>query len=479
MRFIGYVRVSVVGKRSGESFISPGEQRRRIEQWADLHGHEIVEVFEDLDRSGGTMDRPGFVTAMAMLEGKQADGICVAKLDRFARTLIGALDALKAIDGYGAEFASVADNFDTSTSTGRMVLNMMLVLAEFERDRITEGWDSTVQNAVQRGVWPNPVPFGYAKDADKRLIPSRDAQYVEEMFTRRAAGDTWASISEWLDGQGVKPGRGGVWRGEGVKTVIEGEVYLGVVEKMGYRNENAHPPLVTKSLWLAAQNVHGLERHPNSDGDGQLLSGVLRCAGCGYTMKASSYGRKGEQRRQYRCQANHGSGRCPEPVTLSAQTIEPYVTEQFFARVDGLSVEAHGGSTPGLVAAEAEFAEADADLRIYRDDADTQRALGQTLWLDGLTVRVSKRESALNALEAARRNVRGIELPDSATLRESWDSLSVRERRRLLGSAFNFVAVRKGNRGDMPRRTHVFWRGEGPTDLSRKGRSVPLRRIDW
>jgi DNA invertase Pin-like site-specific DNA recombinase len=466
--------------RGGESFISPDEQRTRIEAWAVANGHEIIDWFEDLDVSGGKMDRPAFVLAMATLEAKHADGVVVAKLDRFARTLVGALDALKRIESFGAQFASVADNFDTTTANGRLVLNMMLVLAEFERERITEGWDSTVQNAVARGVWPHGTPFGYLKGDDKRLVPHpTNASYLQGIFERRLTGDTWADIARWLNIEGVKPGRAEQWTGVGVRDCIRNEVYLGVVWGLGYRNEDAHEALIGKGDWLAAQNVNGVEQGANVGGIGRLLSGLVRCGGCGYSMRASSYGPKGKQKGQYTCKRYHGSGSCPAPANVNASTIEPWVEAQFFEYVANTSSVYASDDAPELHGAEQAVADAEADLRLYRDDVNVQRALGPAMFVEGLTARANALTEAQGALDEARRRIVGVDLPDEATLREIWPDLTLRERRRMLGLALDFVAVRKGKRGDMDDRGHVYWKGTGPTDLSRKGHTVPMRQLDW
>lgn len=140
----------------------------------------------------------------------------------------------------------------------RLVLNMMLVLAEFERERITEGWDATVQNAVARGVWPHSTPFGYVKDEGKRLVPDPiNAPYLQGIFERRLTGDTWADIARWLNNEGIKPGRAQRWVGQTVRDLIRNEVYLGVVWAMGYRNTEAHEPLIGKADFIAG-NVAGL-----------------------------------------------------------------------------------------------------------------------------------------------------------------------------------------------------------------------------
>ena len=130
MNLDAYTRVSKVGGRGGESFLSPELQREQIEAYAKLHGHDLTWHEPELDVSGGTMRRPIFNEIMARVRREETDGVIVAKLDRFSGTLTGALRTLEEMDRHGAVLVSVADNIDLSTSMGRAFLQMLLVFGE-------------------------------------------------------------------------------------------------------------------------------------------------------------------------------------------------------------------------------------------------------------------------------------------------------------------------------------------------------------
>src|SRR5262245_23979100 len=110
-----YVRVSQVRGRTGGSFLSPAVQRERTDAWAVAHGHRIARVHEELDVSGGTIDRPKLNALMARIEAGETGGVVVFKLDRFGRTLIDSLSLIERIKQAGGTFASVSDGFDLST----------------------------------------------------------------------------------------------------------------------------------------------------------------------------------------------------------------------------------------------------------------------------------------------------------------------------------------------------------------------------
>src|SRR3954454_800499 len=189
MRLDGYVRVSRVAGRAGESFISPKVQRERIAAYAKAHGHVIATWHEEFDASGGKANRPLFQEALARVEHGECDGIIVAKSDRFARSLADALAAIKRIDDAGGQFVAVADGFDTTTPHGRLTMNVFLSFAEFELDRIRESWIEAQRRAVERGVHvASRAPTGYRRARDGRLELAPDqAPAVAEVFRRRAA----------------------------------------------------------------------------------------------------------------------------------------------------------------------------------------------------------------------------------------------------------------------------------------------------
>src|SRR5262245_33006464 len=112
MALDAYVRVSDVRGRKGESFISPSVQREQIAAWASARGVEIGETLTELDESGARADRPLLIEAIERIEAGRSEGLVVAKLDRFGRSLTDGLSAIARIERAGGTFVSVQDGFD-------------------------------------------------------------------------------------------------------------------------------------------------------------------------------------------------------------------------------------------------------------------------------------------------------------------------------------------------------------------------------
>ena len=252
-RLVGYVRVSRVAGREGESFISPALQRERIEAQAKASGHVVVGWREDLDQPGSRYERPGFQEALAMVERGEAEGVIVAALDRFARSVPDAALALRRLEAADGVLVSVRDSLDTSSPMGRFARTMMLAIAELELDRIRENWQQVREHAIGRGVHISGVTaVGYQRGPDGRLqVDPVAAPVIRELFLRRAAGASWTGLCKFLD-ERLPRGDGKVWRSSTVLSIVNRRVYLGEAAAGSVVNPAAHPAIVSRARRISS-----------------------------------------------------------------------------------------------------------------------------------------------------------------------------------------------------------------------------------
>ncbi len=187
-----YVRVSRVAGREGASFIAPELQTERCRALAQARGLQVGEVLTDLGQSGGKMERAALDEGIERIRQGISSGLIVARLDRFSRTLVGGLQTPAEIEAAGGVVLDASGDFDTSTPTGRLVLRMMLSLAEFELDRIRENWSVAQRKFVARGGHGgSKVPTGYLRNDDGALsVDPVLGPLVREVFLRRASEDS-------------------------------------------------------------------------------------------------------------------------------------------------------------------------------------------------------------------------------------------------------------------------------------------------
>ena len=469
----GYVRVSKVAGRSGASFISPKVQRERCEAVAAAGGHRILRWFEDLDESGAKSDRPGFQECLRLIEDGELDGIVVAKLDRFSRSVRHAAEALTRIDAAGGALISAEDSLDTSTPMGRFALHMMLAFAELEWEQRKESWAVARSNAVGRGVHvASRTPTGYTKGADGRLVPGEHAPRVADAFRLKAQGASWAELRRSM--AGVPTPYGSVeWADRSLSHLLSNRVYLGEARSGEFVNPTAHEPIIDVGTFQLAQRKEqkASPRHGQS-----LLTGLLRCAGCRYCLKPDTMAPKFEEGRvrMYRCRGTRAAGRCEAPASSLARVVEPYVEAAFLDRYRDVGERQVDDDTEAKAARlEVATAQAQRDAFLALDIADAAIAQAE----------LDRRQERLDAAEAHLASLMLPEALDMSMMVDEWPELLVEEKRALLSAGIDTVFLRRSPvRGPSPieGRVLILWSGEGPEGLPGPGRrNLPLRPFDW
>ncbi len=205
MRAIGYVRVST--EEQATDGVSLAAQEAKVRAYAALYEIELVEVVIDAGQSAKTLDRPGLQRALAALKSGKVDGLVVAKLDRLTRSVA---DLAGLLDGYfgeraGRQLWSVADAIDTRTAAGRMVLNILMSVSQWEREAIGERTRDALQHKKSKGERVGKVPFGFDVAGDGvSLIPNAREQEVIGLIRRlRGDGHSLREIAAELNAQGI------------------------------------------------------------------------------------------------------------------------------------------------------------------------------------------------------------------------------------------------------------------------------------
>lgn len=476
----GYVRVSRVGGRGGESFISPEVQRAQIEGWAALRGVEIAAWHTDLDVSGGSMDRPGLNDAMRRIRDGQTGGLAVARLDRLSRAhLSEALRTVRELHELGAHLAIVDLGVDPTTPFGEFAMTLMLAMARLQRRQIGDAWSEARERAVQRGVHvASATPTGYVRGDNGRLEPHPQfASVVGSLFGLRAAGASWQQLADVLQDAGVTTPYGAkLWTTRSVQKLVCNPVYLGEARSGEFVNPAAHQALTSREVWEAAQQPRGAvsERRPQS-----TLNGLLRCAGCRHAMKPDTVKmRDGRRERTYRCRGRYSTGLCEDRAAVMAHLVEGHVERLLLRRVGDLEAQAHE-STRDIDVLRDELRRAEHALEVFRDDPRILDALNDpAMFVAGLEKRRDAVQALRDRVSDAEARLAPAGLP-VAGLAAMWPGLSVQERRQVFAAAIDAVMLRSGRTLAIQDRVVVLWRGDAPGDLPGRGRVRPVEPFVW
>jgi len=224
MRAIGYARVSTNGQAdNGESL---DVQVGKIRAMAEVQGAELVDVIVDAGESARSLKRPGMGRVLDLVDCKAVGAVIVHKLDRLTRSVGDLADLLDTFDRRGVSLVSVSESLDTGTAAGRLVLNVMGSVAQWEREVIAERTREALASKKAKGQRVGTVPFGYQLAEDgSGLEPNKAEQRTLGAMKRlRAEGHSLRAIATKLNSKGHRTRRGSAWRHEYVANLLRSAV---------------------------------------------------------------------------------------------------------------------------------------------------------------------------------------------------------------------------------------------------------------
>jgi DNA invertase Pin-like site-specific DNA recombinase len=204
-RTVAYLRVST--DKQADRGVSLDAQRAKVEAYAALYDVELVEVIVDAGASAKTLDRPGLDRALALLKAGKADALLVVKLDRLTRSVRDLGELVERYFAPGkAALLSVSEQIDTRTAAGRLVLNVLASVSQWEREAIGERTAAAMQHKAACGEFTGgEAPYGFRAGDDGKLVAVESEQGVMGEARRlHAAGLSLRAVARELDVQGFR-----------------------------------------------------------------------------------------------------------------------------------------------------------------------------------------------------------------------------------------------------------------------------------
>ncbi|MGE0108185.1 MAG: recombinase family protein [Bdellovibrionales bacterium] len=286
---------------------------QKSQGWVALETH-----YDDGGVSGGTLERPALKRLMEDIENGKVDSVIVYKIDRLSRSLMDFVKMVEVFDRHNVTFVSITQSFNTTNSMGRLMLNILLSFAQFEREVISERIRDKFAASRKKGMWMGGTPpMGYDVIDRKLKINPKEAKIVREIFegfastqscnavlaSMRMAGHT---TKEWVTQKG-RLHEGKPMHKNYIYRILNNRVYLGEAVHKGESFPGEHEAIIDPLLWEEAHRILSLA--PKSRGNKTrgrqpaLLKGLVRCACCGSAMTPSSTGIRtnGKSYRYYVC----------------------------------------------------------------------------------------------------------------------------------------------------------------------------------
>jgi site-specific DNA recombinase len=312
------VRCAIYTRKSSEegleqSFNSLHARREACEAYILSQRHEgwqlLANQYDDGGSSGGNMERPGLKKLIADIASGKIDTVVVYKVDRLTRALSDFAKIVDAFDKQGVSFVSVTQQFNTTTSMGRLTLNVLLSFAQFEREVTGERIRDKVAASKKKGMWMGGhVPKGYERVEGKLIVNTEEAEAIRHIFLAYLECGCVRVLAERLKHSGIRSKSwtsstkrqcGGVVLSRGsLYHTLNNPIYIGKIAHQGKLHDGQHERIVDLQLWnqvAAMLKNNGITRRTQSNlASGRLLSGKLVTAdGKSYTpTHAAKNGRR-------------------------------------------------------------------------------------------------------------------------------------------------------------------------------------------
>jgi len=343
------VRVAIYTRRSTDEEHQPfsiDAQTSRLDAYvASQPGWQITHHFTD-DASGATLNRPGLGQALMAARAGRYDMLLVYRLDRLTRRIRDLATLVDELEKVSVHFRSATEPFDTSTAAGRMLVQMLGVFAEFEREVLIDRTRVGMERKAAKGKWTGgTVPYGYQLDRTCDIpVPNQvEASVVRQIFTTYAEERCGTrAIAERLNQRGIRTRFGKPWSGVTISNLLSNRVYIGDKVFGDITVTDAHQPIVAKELFEQAQSILTVRGEPgskrrasNSDYD---LTGLITCPACGLKYIGTSATGRSRIYRYYTCfsRVRYGRHGCDAP-RLPADELDQAIVEallEVYTRTD-------------------------------------------------------------------------------------------------------------------------------------------------
>jgi site-specific DNA recombinase len=475
---LSMVRCAIYTRKSTEEglqqeFNSLDAQRESAEAYISSQQHEgwvlVQDRYDDGGFTGGNMDRPALKRLLEDIEAKRIDCVIVYKVDRLSRSLLDFARLIEIFDRNQVAFVSVTQQFNTANSMGRLMLNVLLSFAQFERELISERTRDKIAASRRKGKWAGGSPIlGYDVDTNSKLIINEhEAVRVRKIFdlylehhsllpvVQELNKRGWVN-KQWTTKSGIEKG-GKAFDRTSLYRLLTNVAYQGKVKYKDEVHPGEHLGILTPEVWSQTQKV--LQRNGSTAGApvrnkfGALLKGLIRCQPCGCLMTPSHTAKRGKRYRYYTCTKaqKRGWDTCPSK-SIPAHEIEQFIVDRIRCI----------GRDPDLLQAtlgdirsqdEARIAELESEQRELTRDQDKRNAEIKKLMknlaenshtlvvkhlselqeaLDRIEQRLAKVNAEIKAIEREMINENEVR-EVLGTFDPIWESLTPAEQGRIIG----------------------------------------------
>ena len=359
MKAAVYIRVSTPGQAiNGESL---DMQKERLIEYVKAHDWELYKAYEDGGFSGKDTDRPGFQAMLSDVQQNKFDVLLVYKIDRLSRSILDFHTTMKVLQEHNISFVSLTQQFDTSNSMGRLMLNILVDFANFEREINVDRAIDSFLNRFYKGLHSGQTPYGYIRENGNNLvIHPEQSEVVKKVFSLANQGVPSRTIAKQV--------KLGVDR---IKTILDNPVYAGYLaprkDKHGYHRQDMtkwikgnHEAIISLDLFFSVQKKYKKGQRPTKYI--AIFQKLIYCPYCKHNYSFYVSNNKDKKRYFYRC----------VPLTTGGVHCYKTIDEDF---LESLLMENIGKIFDTSISEETSEIKIDIEKEIKRIDSKIEKVL--------------------------------------------------------------------------------------------------------
>ncbi|PEM57603.1 recombinase family protein [Bacillus wiedmannii] len=451
MKCVIYRRVST--DMQAEEGFSLEAQKMRLEAYAQSQGWDVVDDYMDDGYSAKNMDRPELQRMLKDARDRKFEIILVYKLDRLCRSTRDLNDMIEEFEENKVKFKSATEVLDTTTATGRLFINLIGTLAQWEREQTAERVTETMYNRAARGYLNGgPIPFGYKRVDKKTIIDTDEAKIVKMIFKDALShGTHW--ICKKLNDSGIKSKTGTHWSKITVIQMLRNPIYCGYV-RYGYTTDNetvqtkiqeeGFTPIISEEFYNKVQismDHRSKKSAKPRKNRYHYFSTILVCPHCKGRLSGVSNVAKGKEYRYYRClNSLRGDIVCPG-IRLRSEDVDKEFLNNLNIIIDDISIN--------------DTSDNNIDLDLINNQLEklkVKKARIKELYIDGIIDKGEfqrrSNDISLDEMELTRKSeVEYDEISKEEiistlrNLKDNWDIFSDEVKAQAIGSLFDSISI--------------------------------------
>lgn len=324
-----YCRVST--EEQAKNGISLQCQQDALTTYATKNGYKIIDYYIDDGFSGTNLKRPELQRLLKDVSEKKLDIVLITKLDRWGRGVKNYYKVDEILSNNKVHWKTILEDYDTTTSAGKLHINIMLSIAENEAAVTSERIKFVFKEKLRRKEPVSTLPFGYLKNSDKKvIIDETKKQIVEDAFNKLVETQALRTTCMYLNKKYNLN-----YADRTIKRWLRNKTYIGIYEGSGIVVENFCQPIIKRDIFEQAQIVLDKNVRIHLDNGGKkrdyIFTGILKCKNCGYNMSALSIRNRNKEiwdrRNCYTCSTRKRCMTCENKKQISETIIEKYLLQ--------------------------------------------------------------------------------------------------------------------------------------------------------